>query len=82
MSNAGSSKKRMYVGRWRAGEKWTDVLEWQMKTVTIDKHGYGVFPVSSMSVGVWVNATAKGRDALNARLYVVFLDIGFDHDAN
>ncbi|KAI9038708.1 alpha-amylase [Aspergillus affinis] len=62
MSNAGSSKKRMYVGRRHARERWTDILEWHTKVVIIDKHGYGVFPVSPMSVGVWVNSTAKGRD--------------------
>ncbi|KAH8432285.1 alpha-amylase [Aspergillus melleus] len=67
MSNSGSSKKRMYVGRRHAREKWTDILGWHTKVVTIDKHGYGVFPVSSMSVGVWVNSLAKGRDGLEAK---------------
>ncbi|PLB48256.1 alpha-amylase [Aspergillus steynii IBT 23096] len=68
MSNASSSKKLMYVGRSHAREKWSDVLEWQTKTVTIDKDGYGVFPVAPMSVGVWANTMAKGRDSLRVRL--------------
>ncbi|THC98303.1 hypothetical protein EYZ11_002236 [Aspergillus tanneri] len=65
MSNADASKKRMYVGRWHAKERWTDLLEWHTKTVVIDKTGYGVFPVAAMSVGVWVNSAAKGRECLH-----------------
>lgn len=70
MSNAAASQKRMYVGRQHAKERWTDVLGWHKKTVVIDKKGYGVFPVSAMSVSVWVDSAAKGRDTLQDPLYV------------
>ncbi|KAF9883171.1 hypothetical protein FE257_003891 [Aspergillus nanangensis] len=61
MSNTGPAKIRMYVGRWHARERWTDILEWSSEIITIDKRGYGVFPVTSMSVSVWVNSAAEGR---------------------
>ncbi|PLN83441.1 alpha-amylase [Aspergillus taichungensis] len=64
ISNAAASQKRMYVGRQHVKERWTDVLGWHKKTVIIDKKGYGVFPVSAMSVSVWVDSAAKGRDTL------------------
>lgn len=70
MSNANPSQKRMYVGRTHAGEQWTDILNWCPGTVTIDSRGYGDFPVSAMSVSVWVNAAAEGRDRLSVHLYV------------
>ncbi|EAW07299.1 putative alpha-amylase [Aspergillus clavatus NRRL 1] len=68
MSNAGPAQKRMFVGRRHAGEQWTDILQWHPETVTIDKDGYGLFPVSKKSVSVWVNSEAEGRDTLNRRL--------------
>jgi len=40
--------------------------------VTIDRYGYGDFPVAGMSVSVWVNVEAEGRDGLDACLYVAF----------
>lgn len=70
VSNANASQKRMYVGRTHAGEQWTDILDWCPGTVTIDSRGYGEFPVSAMSVSVWVNAAAEGRDRLGVHLYV------------
>lgn len=66
MSNAEAFEKRMYVGRKHAGEVWSDILEWYPGTVTIDRHGYGDFPVAGMSVSVWVNVEAEGRDGLDA----------------
>lgn len=77
MSNADASKKRMCVGRNHAAEKWTDVLRACPETVTIDSQGYGVFPVAAMSVSVWVNAAAEGRDTLGAYLYVFMLLVQF-----
>lgn len=70
MSNAGPSQKRMFVGQQHAGEQWTDILEWHSGTVTIDRRGYGIFPVSKVSVSVWVNARAEGRESLKSHLYV------------
>jgi alpha-amylase len=71
MSNTGGSYKRMYVGRGHAREQWTDILGWHPGTVTIDKRGYGIFPVFAMRVGVWVNSAAEGRESLEMSLYVV-----------
>lgn len=81
MSNAGPSQKRMFVGQQHAGEQWTDILEWHSGSVTIDNRGWGIFPVSKMSVSVWVNSKAEGRESLKSRLYVsplrrsIFLEI-------
>lgn len=68
MSNGKPTQKRMYVGQWHAGELWTDILDWCPESVTIDRDGYGVFPVAGMSVSVWVKATAEGRDFLSLHL--------------
>jgi alpha-amylase len=70
MSNAGPSQKRMFVGQQHAGGQWTDILEWHSGSVTIDSRGWGIFPVSKMSVSVWVNSKAEGRESLKSRLYV------------
>lgn len=60
----------MHVGRKHGGEQWTDILDWRADIITIDEHGYGVFPVNAMSVSVWVNAAAEGRESLGRQLYV------------
>ncbi|KAJ9264736.1 CAZyme family GH13 [Paecilomyces variotii] len=62
LSNGAASTKRMFVGKQHAGERWTDLLEWNKETVVIDGQGYGIFPVLAMSVSVWVNDRADGRD--------------------
>ncbi|KAJ5551922.1 hypothetical protein N7461_006620 [Penicillium sp. DV-2018c] len=68
LSNGSSSYKRMFVGHGHAGEVWTDILGWRDDTVVINRCGYGVFPVAAMSVSVWVNFRAPGRNELNRRL--------------
>ncbi|KAL5338467.1 glycoside hydrolase superfamily [Aspergillus crustosus] len=65
MSNAGSTRKRMYIGQTHSGEQWTDILGNRTETVTIDKKGYGVFPVAAYSVSVWVDPLAENRDTLH-----------------
>lgn len=60
----------MYVGKRHAGEEWTDILGWSSERVIIDKDGFGIFFVSAMSVSVWVNAAAEGRNTLGRHLYV------------
>lgn len=70
LSNTKASKKRMHVGRKHAGEQWTDILGWCADIIRIDGRGYGVFPVNAMSVSVWVNAAAEGRERLGRQLYV------------
>ena len=62
MSNTGPNLKRMYVGESHAGEVWTDILGWERKEVTIDRHGNGLFPCVGLSVSVFVNRNADGRD--------------------
>lgn len=64
ISNASASQKRMYVGKKHAGEHWSDILEWRPGSIVIDGKGYGVFPVSAMSVSVWVDSAADGRSSL------------------
>lgn len=58
----------MYVGKTHAREEWTDILEWCVGTVIIDSRGYGIFPVSTESVSVWVSINAKGRKELDRPL--------------
>jgi alpha-amylase len=62
MSNADPGTRRMFVGEMHAGETWTDVLGWAEGEVKIDGEGWGEFACPGVSVGVWVNAEAEGRD--------------------
>ncbi|KAI4248859.1 MAG: hypothetical protein L6R40_000871 [Gallowayella cf. fulva] len=62
LSNAGPNEKWMYVGQEHRGEVWTDVLGWQPGQVTINQDGWGLFTCPGVSVAVWVNRTATGRE--------------------
>lgn len=62
LSNAGASRKTMFVGRHHAGEQWTDLLGWNQEVIFIDSSGWATFPVSTRSVSVWVSAAADDRD--------------------
>lgn len=62
MSNAGPGEIRMAVGDMHKGEVWTDLLLWEKAEVTIDDEGYGLFPCPGVSVSIWVNKDAEGRD--------------------
>jgi alpha-amylase len=62
LSNAGPGEKRMWVGDMHAGEVWTDVLGWEQGEVTIGKDGFGVFTCPGVSLSVWVNKDAEGRE--------------------
>ncbi|KAF2266433.1 glucan 1,4-alpha-maltohexaosidase precursor [Lojkania enalia] len=62
MSNAEPGQIRMAVGEMHRGERWTDVLGWEDGEVVIDEEGYGVFNCPGISVSVWVNNEAEGRD--------------------
>ncbi|KAL2818360.1 glycoside hydrolase superfamily [Aspergillus granulosus] len=64
MSNAGPSRKRMYVGWAHAGEQWTDILNGRTESIKINRKGYGVFPVAAYSVSVWVNSAPESRENL------------------
>lgn len=62
MSNAGPGEKRMHVGEMHAGEKWTDVLGWEKGEVEIGSDGFGMFTCPGVSLSVWVNKDAEGRE--------------------
>ena len=62
LSNAGPGEKRMWVGEMHAGEVWTDVLGWEKGEVKIGEDGFGVFTCPGVSLSVWVNKDAEGRD--------------------
>jgi alpha-amylase len=62
MSNAGPGEKKMHVGEIHVGEKWTDVLGWEKGEVEIGEDGFGAFPCPGISVAVWVNGEAEGRE--------------------
>ncbi|RMZ76356.1 hypothetical protein DV738_g4969, partial [Chaetothyriales sp. CBS 135597] len=62
LSNTGDSEKRMFVGEEHKGEKWTDILGWEQREIEIGDDGFGVFPVGSVSVRVYADKNAKGRN--------------------
>jgi alpha-amylase len=62
LSNAGPGEKRMHVGELHAGEVWTDVLGWSQNEVVIGDDGFATFTCPGVSLGVWVNKNAEGRD--------------------
>ena len=62
MSNSGPGEIKMKVGEMHKGERWTDVLGWEDGEVVIDEEGCGLFKCPGVSVSVWVNAEAEGRD--------------------
>jgi len=62
MSNAGPGEKRMHVGEMHRGEKWTDVLGWSQGEIEIGEDGYANFTCPAVSLSVWVNKDAEGRD--------------------
>lgn len=65
LSNAGPSRKCMFVGRTHAGERWTDILNSREETVKINRKGYGTFHVGAYSVSVWVNSSVECRENLH-----------------
>ncbi|KAL9110949.1 MAG: hypothetical protein Q9227_004564 [Pyrenula ochraceoflavens] len=58
----GYAWKRMYVGRERVGERWTDMMGWSWGEVLIDEGGWGVFPCPARAIGVWTSREASGRE--------------------
>jgi alpha-amylase len=62
MSNTGPGQRRMFVGEMHAGEKWTDILGWSQGEIEIDGEGWGEFNCPGISVAIWVNSAAEGRD--------------------
>ncbi|RMZ82365.1 hypothetical protein DV737_g2107, partial [Chaetothyriales sp. CBS 132003] len=72
MSNTGESEKRMFVGEVHKGEKWTDILGWEQKEIEIGDDGFGLFPVGNVTLRIYVNKDAKGRDLFgkfNEKIY-------------
>lgn len=62
MSNAEPGQIRMFVGEMHKGEVWTDLLSWSQDKVTIDEEGFGEFTCPGVSMAVYVNEKADGRD--------------------
>lgn len=62
MSNAGPNEKWMYVGQDHKEEIWTDILGWEQSQVVINQDGWGCFTCPGVSIAVWVNQQAEGRD--------------------
>jgi len=62
MSNAGPGQRKMFIGKEHAGETWTDVLGWEKTETKIDDEGWGLFNCPGVSVAIWVNKEAKGRE--------------------
>jgi len=62
MSNADAGQQHMFVGELHKGEVWTDILGWSEGEVTIDEGGWADFNCPGISVSIWVNKAAKGRD--------------------
>ena len=67
MSNAGPGQRKMLVGKEHAGETWTDILGWEKNETKIDDEGWGVFNCPAVSVAIWVNKDAQGRDQFPAK---------------
>lgn len=62
MSNAAESQRHMFVGEMHAGEVWTDILGWSTNSIKIDEGGWADFTCPGVSVAIWVNEKAEGRD--------------------
>ena len=62
MSNAEAGQLRMFVGELHQGEVWTDVLGWSQEQVTIGEDGFAGFNTPGVSVAIYVNEQAEGRD--------------------
>jgi len=62
MSNAEPGQIRMFVGEEHKGETWTDILGWAQDPVKIGDDGFGEFKCPGVSMGVYVNEKAEGRD--------------------
>ncbi|KAJ5892046.1 CAZyme family GH13 [Penicillium subrubescens] len=73
ISNAGAAKKRMFIGRQNTNQRWIDILGHQPGAVVIDKRGYGLFPVNSMSASVWIDSAVVAgsgvEDKFNINIY-------------
>ena len=61
-SNGDSGKKRMFVGKNRAGEKWVDLTKNRQDKITIETDGFAEFPVTGGSVSVWAIAEVGSAD--------------------
>lgn len=52
----------MFVGEEHKGETWTDILGWAQDPVKIEDDGFGTFNCPGVSMAVYVNEKAEGRD--------------------
>ena len=59
ISNGDEGEKRMFVGKERAGETWTDITKSRPDEIMIDEEGWAAFPVNGGSVSVWAKPDSK-----------------------
>jgi alpha-amylase len=62
ISNAEPGQIRMFVGEVHKGETWSDLLSWSEQEVQISEDGWGDFTCPGVSMSIWVNKSAQGRD--------------------
>ncbi|WP_280745234.1 MULTISPECIES: alpha-amylase [unclassified Parabacteroides] len=55
ISNGADGEKRMYVGKHRAGERWSEVTGHISQEVVIDEEGYATFYVPGGQLAVWIS---------------------------
>lgn len=75
ISNSDAATKRMFIGRHNTNQRWIDILGHQPGAVVIDKRGYGLFPVNSMSASVWVDSATVAGSGVEDKLYVLSLSL-------
>lgn len=63
----------MFIGRHNTDQRWVDILGHQPGVVVIDKRGYGLFTVNSMSASVWVDSAAVACSGIEEKLLVLSL---------
>lgn len=62
LSNAGPSRKKMFVGKGKEGERWVDVMGYVKAETVIDKRGVGAFWVPGKGLSVWIEKSVWERE--------------------
>ena len=58
----GEGLKHMAVGGDKAGQVWTDLLNWSQEEVTIGEDGWADFKCPAKSLSIWAAKDAKFRN--------------------
>lgn len=67
---------KMLVGKHRAGEVWTDVLDFEERAVKIDGEGFGEFTCLRNGMACFVHREAAGRERFPVDFHTDFYDMG------